>query len=159
VLFLQFASAPGQRPQTPKATIEGVVLRAGTGQPVPAAQITVIRQGRPAGPAAFSGTSLPPGARAAVPAAPPPPAADTDDNGKFTLQNLDEGSYTLQVQGNGYVPQAYGQRYAGGPGTPIVLAGGQNVKDVTVALTPAGNISGRIRDASSQPLVNVPVQL
>jgi hypothetical protein len=159
VLFFQFASAPGQRPQTPKATIEGVVLRAGTGQPVAAAQVTVIRQGRPAGPAAFSGTPLPPGTRAAPPAATPPPAASTDDNGKFALQNLDEGSYTLQIQGNGYVPQAYGQRYTGGPGTPIVLTAGQIVKDVAVTLTPAGNISGRIRDASSQPLVSIPVQL
>jgi hypothetical protein len=65
----------------------------------------------------------------------------------------------LQAQGNGYVQQAYGQRYAGGSGTPITLRAGQNLKDITVTLIPAGNISGRIRDSAGEPLVNVPVQL
>jgi protocatechuate 3,4-dioxygenase beta subunit len=83
----------------------------------------------------------------------------TDDRGKFSFQSLEDGSYTLQVQANGYVPQTYGQRYATGPGTPITVSAGQPVKDLTVSLTPAANLSGRIRDDSDQPLVNVPVQL
>src|SRR5262249_17630816 len=46
-----------------------------------------------------------------------------------------------------------------GPGIPIALSPGQGVKNVTVTLTPAGNVSGRIRDTNGEALVNVPVQL
>ena len=135
-----------QVPADPKAGIEGVVIRADSGQPVPAARVTVTRQEGRSGPPAVSNET-------------PPSMTSTDDNGKFVFQNLADGSYTLQVQGNGYVPQAYGQRYADGPGTPIVLATGQSAKDITVTLVPAGDISGRLRDSNGAPLVNVPVQL
>jgi hypothetical protein len=83
----------------------------------------------------------------------------TDDRGRFAFQGLEEATYTLQIQANGYVAQPYGQRFPNGPGTPIPLGAGQLVKDVNVSLTPAANISGRIRDTSEQPLINVPVQL
>jgi Carboxypeptidase regulatory-like domain len=157
-LLLQIAAGPAQQ-QTPKASIEGVVIRAGTGQPVSSARVTLTRQGRGGVAPLGNGTLQPAGTRGAPVAGTPPPTTSTDDSGKFIFQNLDAGSYTLRVQGNGYVQQAYGQRYAGGPGIPIALVTGQGVKNVTLTLTPAGNVSGRIRDTNGEALVNVPVQL
>jgi hypothetical protein len=152
VSALLFAAALVQQPS--KAGIQGIVLRAGTGQPVAGAKVTATRQGRignqPPGP------NQPPNPRQPAPAG---PLALTDDNGKFVLQDLDEGSYTLQVQGNGYLQYVYGQRSAGAPGTPLSVTAGHTLNDITVTLTPAGNISGRIRDSSGQPVVNVSVEL
>jgi protocatechuate 3,4-dioxygenase beta subunit len=158
VLLLQIPVGPAQQ-QTPKASIEGVVIRAGTGQPVSSARVTLTPQGR-GGPVPVSDGNLQSaGGRGTPIAATPPPATATDDRGKFIFQNLDAGSYTLRVQGNGYVQQAYGQRYAGGPGIPIALGAEQNVRDIAITLTTAGNVSGRIRDTNGQPLVDVPVEL
>jgi Carboxypeptidase regulatory-like domain len=144
-----------QGPATPKSSIEGVIITAGSGQPVPGARVTATRRGQQqlsppqAGAIEFPGSLQ----------SPPAPAASTDANGKFIFQSLDEGSYTLRVEGNGYIPQVYGQRYPDGPGTPIALAPGQGLKDLSIALMPAGNISGRVRDTDGQPLVDCPVQL
>jgi hypothetical protein len=156
-LLLWHITAISASQQAPKARIEGAVVRQGTGEPLPRARVTLSRSGRGAAPAVAAPTA--PGARGAI--TPPKPIAPvvTDDQGKFSFQDLDEGPYTLQVLDNGYVSLNYGQRYPGGPGAPITLKAGQELKDLTVNLTPTGNISGRIRDRSDQPLANVPVQL
>ena len=162
ILFVGFAAlllhitASSASQQSPKARIEGSIVRQGTGEPLAHARVTLSRA-RGAAPAVTAPTA--PGARGAI--TPPKQIAPviTNDQGKFSFQDLDEGSYTLQVLANGYVSLNYGQRYPGGPGSPISLKAGQELKDLTVNLTPTGNISGRIRDRSDQPLANIPVQL
>jgi hypothetical protein len=171
-LFFQFSTNPAPQQQPSKGSIEGVVVRPGTGQPVSGARVTATRQGRggPIGPAPTApatagpssqaqGTLPTTGVRGAPTLPQAPSTSTTDDAGHFAFQNLDAGSYTLQIQANGYVKQNYGQRFAGGPGIEIALAAGQQLKDVSVNLTPAGNISGRIRDTLDLPLADVPVQL
>jgi hypothetical protein len=154
-LFLLHVTASPAPQQPAKARIEGVVVRLGTGEPVRGAKLTLARGGRGAAPVIVA---APRGATPAAPPVPPPPVV-TDDLGKFIFPDLDEGSYTLQILGNGYVSQNYGQRYINGPGTPIVLTAGQELKNLAVNLTPTSNVSGRITDGSDQPLANVPVQL
>jgi hypothetical protein len=83
----------------------------------------------------------------------------TDNQGKFVFKDLDAGSYRIQVARNGYARMEYGQKVFGGQGTPTYLSSGQTLKELTVPLTPAGNISGLIRDSLGQPVVGVPVQL
>jgi hypothetical protein len=155
IFLLQLVASPVQQ-QPPKARMEGVVVRLGSGAAVTGARVTLARFGRGAFPVSAAAPAVARGA-----AAPPNSIAPatTDDQGKFDFPELDEGVYTLQVLANGYVSLNYGQRYTGGPGTPISLKAGQDLKDLAVNLTPAGNISGRIRDRSDQPLANVPVQL
>jgi len=143
-------------PQQPlKVRIEGVVVRPGTGEPVPRARLTLTSTGR-GGPLPAP-TNLPQRG-GVIPQKTIAPAV-TDDLGRFSFQDLDEGSYTLQILANGYVSQNYGQRFAGGSGTPIVLTAGQDLKNLSVTLTPAGNIGGRVVDRLDQPLVNVPLRL
>src|SRR5262245_32396987 len=98
-LLAQIAAGPAQQ-QTPKGSIEGVVIRAGTGQPVSSARVTLTRQGRGGPLPVFDGTLPPAGVPVGPGPATPPPTASTDDSGKFIFQNLDAGSYTLRVQGN-----------------------------------------------------------
>jgi hypothetical protein len=96
-----------------------------------------------------------------VPAAnaqPPIPAVITDADGKFLLPNIDEGTYSLTVQANGYLEKGY-VAASSGRASPIRVAADETLNALNVALVPAGNISGRIRDIGDKPMINVPVQL
>jgi protocatechuate 3,4-dioxygenase beta subunit len=76
--------------------------------------------------------------------------AITDREGKFTLRDVDPGSYVLAVERDGYVV-ARGQ-----PQTVNVQAG-QTTSDVKVKLLRAGAVSGRILDADGDPISGVGV--
>jgi hypothetical protein len=59
----------------------------------------------------------------------------------------------LLFEGDGYIRQVF----PGGEG--LRLESGQSVRNLTVRLTPAGTISGRVLDQKGQPIGNVPVHL
>ena len=69
----------------------------------------------------------------------------TGRDGKFQFRNLPAGAgYQLvAILSPDYLPGQYGQPSAGLPGIPISLSSGQQMKDLRIALTPAGTISGR----------------
>ena len=159
VLLLQAGVNPlqQQRPANPTGSIEGVVTRSGSSQPIPNARVTVTR--RPAGPAVPAGAPVVVAGRGAGPALPPIPPVTTDGNGRFVVSGLEDGAFTVNILANGYVGQTYGQKAPGGPSTAVNVTGGQPARDINVALLPAATISGRIRDTSDQPLINVSVQL
>jgi protocatechuate 3,4-dioxygenase beta subunit len=129
-----------QSPERSKGSIEGIVLRAGTNEPVEEARVILI-------PPATSG----PSSQGVL--------VTTDSGGKFTFKDLDAGSYTLAFECNGCVRQEFGQRTFPGNGSSIQLGPEQAKKDLVMRLTPTGSVSGRIRDRDGQPLVGVPVQL
>jgi hypothetical protein len=83
----------------------------------------------------------------------------TDRQGRFTFNDLAAGSYRLFAARNGYVRQEYGQRVPKGQGTPISLAKGQALNNVTFRLIPAGTITGHIRDDAGEPLTGLQVQI
>jgi hypothetical protein len=66
----------------------------------------------------------------------------SDSRGRFEFKDLDPGEYFLSIVANGYVRQD-------GPAT----------SSMTIRLTPAGTISGRILEMSGRPAANVPVEL
>jgi hypothetical protein len=82
----------------------------------------------------------------------------TDSQGRFAIRDLDAGAYRVSVGANGFAKQEYGQRSSGGQGTPVNLNSGQTV-DIGIPLTPAGSVSGRIRDNRGQPAVGIQVQV
>src|SRR5262245_20165350 len=67
----------------------------------------------------------------------------TNRDGRFQFRNVPPGTgYQLVAMlSPEYLPGQYGQPAAGVPGTAISLAPGEQVKDVRIALTPAGSIS------------------
>jgi hypothetical protein len=183
-LFVILAAA--QTP--PRGRIEGVVLQSGgaSPQPVAGARVGVVKVNGATGsslavPGRTIGTSITdpattpfPGLPAAdqrgglggIPPGPPPgptalpiPIVTTERDGRFVVPNLEEGSYRITVIQNGFVRQEYGQRVFPGQGTLINLSAGQVLRDITIRLTPTGNVGGRIVDAEGQAGVGVPLQL
>src|SRR5688572_28683668 len=133
-LVLQFGL--GGAPQQ-KAVVEGSVSNSSTGQPVAGARVTLVQAGE------FQPTAEP---------------VITDYNGRFSIQ-VKEGAYAVRVEANGYVARFFGQRVSDGPPIDINVAAGQIARNVNFRLMQAANVSGRVRDESDRPLVNVPVQL
>jgi hypothetical protein len=80
-------------------------------------------------------------------------ATTTDADGKYYFPNVSPGQYRVTAKTGGYVRTEYGQKRTNGAGLPINLAANQRFTDATIALTPTGSISGRITDASGQPIV------
>jgi hypothetical protein len=133
LLFHSFASALPQ--QAAKGLIHGIVLRAGTNEPVVGA--LVLLQGKSG--IASTGT--------------------TGTDGKFALKNIEPGQYTLTFGRNGYVTQAYGEKVFGGTAMPIDVREGKPLNDLLMRLTPTGAVSGHIRDSEGQPLPGVQVTI
>lgn len=71
-------------------------------------------------------------------------------DGKFTLRDVDPGTYVLAVERDGYVI---------GPGQSqtVKVQAGQPTSDLKVKLLRTGAISGRILDADGDPISSVSV--
>ena len=165
LLLQQATTMPQQQPQ-PKSSIEGIVVRIGTGEPIADARVVLARSvtGTPLG--ALPPPALPSSLPATVSASniisnpqAPPSSVPTDAQGRFVIQNVEAGSYRITVAANGYARQEYGQRAFGSPGTSINVAAGQALKDIVIRMTPAGNVTGRISDDRGKPAVGAQVQL
>jgi len=141
-LLLQVALAPSSQ-QVVKGSIEGVVVRLGSNEPIEGVRVSLTKA-----PIALNLTRM--GSSASV---------TTDSDGKFAFEELDAESYRLTFGSDGYVRQEYGQRVFPGQGSPIELAAGQTLKNIVVRMTPTGSVSGRVRDSDKNPLVSVPIQL
>src|SRR5437773_11617565 len=143
VVFLLQLAALATQQQPARGSIEGVVERAGTGEPIAGAEILVMRVAMPVeedrvGPrmaVVFTGSD---------PFAPVP--AITDREGHFLLKDLEPGSYKITAARNGYAKQEYGQRIPAGQGTGVTLGGGQTPKEAAFYLFPRGITSGRVRE-------------
>jgi hypothetical protein len=76
--------------------------------------------------------------------------AITGPDGKFTLRDLDPGTYALTVERDGYVvPRGQSQT--------VQVQAGQTTADVKLKLQRTGAVSGRILDADGDPVCNVSV--
>jgi hypothetical protein len=117
-------------------TIEGVVLKSTTGQPLKRALITTQRMG----------------------ASDSQHTARTDPGGRFVLKDLEPGEYNLWVNRDGYLGMGYGQEVPNGPGKLLKLAPGQQKKDLVFRLIPTGAIIGRVYDEEGEPISGVGVQ-
>lgn len=115
-----------------KGLIRGRVVAADSGRPLRRARVTV--------------------AGAALPQA---RTASTNIDGRFEIQELPAGRFTVGVARAGYLGISYGQRFPSEPGQPIELSEGQTLTDVNVALPRAGVISGRVTDELGEPYAGV----
>jgi hypothetical protein len=123
--ILLAACAPGQD----TFHIAGTVVNSQTGQPVKGAVVTL--RGR----VQFEkGTPEAPKSREAL----------TDAGGRFSVDELPSGGFTVSAEKNGYVTTWV----AGGE-----LTVGPSKDGVAVSLTPLGVISGRVMDEEGEPVV------
>jgi len=146
--LLQSPSSPTRLQET-RATIEGLVLRDGTDEPVPNAQVALIEAGTSASrdQATSDGTTS------------RDQTTVTDRNGRFAFRNVQPGSYRMAAARNGYARQEYGQRVFGGQGRVLTVTADQRVETITISLTPAGTVTGAVRDSSGEAIAGLQVQL
>jgi protocatechuate 3,4-dioxygenase beta subunit len=140
LLVLLLPQLPGQPQQTrpqDKASITGIILKMGAGDPVSKVTVTL---------SPFNG-----GRSQSY-------TATTTAQGQFSFQNLDPGPYRLSATRSGFVRMEYGARSPNRPGLPITLSPGQRMADVVIQIMPAGTISGRVFDRDGEPLANVNVE-
>jgi hypothetical protein len=83
----------------------------------------------------------------------------TDDRGRFAFTDVAPGRVSLSASKPAYLSAAFGATRPGGAGTPIVLAPGQQMTDVTLRLTRGAVITGTIRNEQGQPAPQVSLRL
>ncbi len=134
--------------QQPPASIEGVVTRLGTGEPLANASVQLNledaqseeRPGIPRPIEDFHRT------------------AKSDRNGRFAFESVTPGAYRLiATYDGGYVPAEYGQRSPTGQGSKIEIAAGQKMTGVRLAMSPTGSIAGRVYDKNGEPVAKAQV--
>jgi len=139
--------------QNGTASIEGIVVKMGSGEPIAGSKVTLD----PSGPIDPSQGPIPCPIRTA---GEPPEGclrlstATTGADGRFVLSGIAPGSYRLIAtrSGGGFVPGEYGQRSPTGEGISFNLAAGQRMMGVQLAMSPTGSISGRVVDIDGEPL-------
>jgi hypothetical protein len=143
-LFLQAQPAPRT------GSIEGMVVRMETGQPVRKAAVQLEE---------VSSLPTPPDG-VVIPGSFNRPLTNTTTgvDGRFSFQNLKPGTYRVSVRLAGYVFSEYGRRTPNGKGTPITLASGQKVQDIRIDMMPAGVIAGRVTGENGEPVSRAQVQ-
>jgi hypothetical protein len=133
LLGVQVLAAQGPAP----GSLEGVAVIAGSGDAVPGA----ILELRP------DNSSV------------EPLYAASQTNGRFFFRNVPPGRYVLFGTKNGYLPAELGQKNPARRGAPIVIASGQQIQGLPLAMTPAAAITGQIMDRFGQPMPGATVQL
>ncbi len=146
ILVLLQSSVAAAQEQPTTATIRGTVVTMGTDNPVAGAELrlTTFKAFNPRYPRQSSSPTVSP--------------ETTDRDGRFVIKDVAAGAYRLTIMRNGYTKQNFGQRVSNGPVPPLELGEGET-KDLVIRLTPAGNISGVVRNTSGRPIAGVGVQL
>lgn len=137
------------QPQRSPSSIEGVVTRLGTTEPLANANVQLNLE--------VSGDRRDEIERQLQPDTPPIDSfhrkATTDGNGHFFFEDVTPGEYRLIATYDGeYVPAEYGQRSPAGEGIPFQIAVGQKMAGIQLAMSPTGAITGRVYDRDGDPL-------
>jgi protocatechuate 3,4-dioxygenase beta subunit len=146
------------------ASIEGIVVRAGTGAPISGAivELTGIA------PRTVDGSSSV--GRGVISVNVEETAgnggvlsykATTGGDGKFEIRNIRPGAdyQLIAIRLPEYLPAQYGQRVPAVPGRSIALAQGDHLQDLRIEMTPGGTIAGQVVDSRGLGVRNVIVEL
>jgi hypothetical protein len=145
-LLLLTAHSRAQQP-TPPASVEGIVVRFGTNEPIPGVSVELSKAGL-----------------TAIAALSSPPATDlttvtATDAGTFAFQGVVPGDYRIIAHhaGGTYANAEYGQRAPGARGLTMTVGAGQRVTNVKLEMAVTGSISGRVFDGDGEAVGNARV--
>jgi DNA-binding transcriptional ArsR family regulator len=130
---LSIQAQPGGGPPQGTATVSGIVTL--EGKPVGQAIVELLhpRLGR-----AYSYPGI------------------TDANGRFHIPHVAAGEYRISAQAPAHIsPGADGMRR----GLPLVVAEGENLKEVALKIERGGAIAGKITDAQGKPVIEAEIDL
>ena len=136
ILPLVFMQSLAQAP--PVAKVEGQVVSAMTGEPLKKASVRL----------------QPNFARSSDGSQPTVYTMTTDAVGKFVIDGIAPGTYILSATRTGFVGGSYGAKSPGTNPTPLKLDSGQQLKDLTVTLTPQAMVFGRVVDEDGEAMPN-----
>jgi Carboxypeptidase regulatory-like domain len=114
--------------QTPSASVDGVVMKAGTDEPVPHARLQLQNLDGGLGDIRV---------------------VDADDRGRFAFAAVAPGRYRVTGQKDDFVRAAT---------AAFSVEGGQAIRGLTVMMTPTGIIVGRVVDEFGDPVARVYVR-
>lgn len=130
------SKTPTDAALTGTATVAGTVVADATGSPVRFAYVVLI------------------GAETGV-----LKVTNTDRGGKFEFKELPADRYTVAVSKLPYLGTVAGARRPNGAGSPVVVASGAVIGNITIRLPMSSAISGIIRDERGQPAPGAAVAL
>ncbi len=84
-----------------------------------------------------------------------PRLAETDERGRYVIDRLGAGEYSVEVQKHGFVTRKYGQAGTESVGRSVVVRNGQAVGSIDVTLARGGAITGTILDEFGEPAEGV----
>ena len=87
-----------------------------------------------------------------------PRLAETDERGRYVIDRLAAGEYTVEVQKYGFVNRQYGQTGDASIGRSVTVRSGEAVASIDVMLARGGAIAGTIFDEFGEPLQGVEVR-
>src|SRR5262249_59410267 len=115
----------------PTASVEGIVIKLGSGEPLARATVTLWNDKNP---------------RVVL-------TATTSTDGHFAIANVQPGDYRLQASHSGpYLPADYGQTKPTRRGSLITIRAGQKITALRLELAPNASISGRLLSTPREPL-------
>ena len=81
----------------------------------------------------------------------------TDDQGRFRIERVPAGQFSITATKPAYLQGAYGARIPGRAGIPIVVAVGQNIIEVTLTMARGAALAGSVRLPNGEPAADTEV--
>jgi len=141
-------------PVPAKGAIEGQVVNGRTGAPLKRAMVRVTGS-VPAIPGVANAAQ---GGRGGPPVRPVMMNKETDEQGRFSIVNLEPGKYRITAERQGFLRQSWGARKYSGGSAQVLVGDGQTVKQIDFRLMPQGVITGKVLDEDGEPMAGVQVR-
>jgi len=86
-------------------------------------------------------------------------SSTTDDQGRFSFQNLPAGRYSISASKAGFIAMNYGARRPNRQGQPVPLAAGERARGVDLMLPRGSVVTGHVYDEDGEPMVGAQVRV